>query len=161
MARSTGTAAAGGGRPSTGSEVRRWLLTGVSYMIPFVAAGGLLIALGFLLAGYPVALTDPDSGNSWAKDWVLNNSLFNLPTSTVADLNGGLAGYLGAMLFFIGSLAFSLFIPAHGRLHRVRHRRPARASLRASSPAWSPSRSTPASSAPWSAASSPASRRCG
>jgi fructose PTS system EIIBC or EIIC component len=102
----------GGGKPSTGSEVRRWLLTGVSYMIPFVAAGGLLIALGFLLAGYPVALTNPDTNNSWAKDWVLNNSLLDLPTSTVADLNGGLAGYLGAMLFFIGSLAFSLFIPA-------------------------------------------------
>jgi PTS system fructose-specific IIC component len=112
----TGAAAtapsAGAGKPSTGAEIRRWLLTGVSYMIPFVAAGGLLIALGFLLAGYPVALTNPDSGNSWAKDWVLNNSLFDLPTSTVADLNGGLAGYLGAMLFFIGSLAFSLFIPA-------------------------------------------------
>lgn len=102
----------GGGKPSTGAEIRRWLLTGVSYMIPFVAAGGLLIALGFLLAGYPVALTDPDSGNSWAKEWVLNNSLFDLPVSTVADLNGGLGGYLGAMLFFIGSLAFSLFIPA-------------------------------------------------
>src|SRR5688572_21321597 len=42
----------GGGKPSTGAEIRRWLLTGVSYMIPFVAAGGLLIALGFLLAGY-------------------------------------------------------------------------------------------------------------
>ncbi|CCH90608.1 PTS system, fructose subfamily, IIC subunit [Modestobacter italicus] len=108
----SGAAAGGGGKPSTGSEIRRWLLTGVSYMIPFVAAGGLLIALGFLLAGYPVALTDPDSGNTWAKDWVLNNSLFDLPTSTVADLNGGLPGYLGAVLFFIGSLAFSLFIPA-------------------------------------------------
>ena len=107
-----GAAGAGGGQPSTGAEIRRWLLTGVSYMIPFVAAGGLLIALGFLLAGYPVALTNADSGNSWAKDWVLNNSLFDLPTSTVPDLNGGLAGYLGATLFFIGSLAFSLFIPA-------------------------------------------------
>jgi PTS system fructose-specific IIC component len=104
--------AASGDKPSGGAEVRRWLLTGVSYMIPFVAAGGLLIALGFLLAGYPVALSNPASGNSWAKDWVLNNSLFDLPTSTVADLNGGLSGYLGATLFFIGSLAFSLFIPA-------------------------------------------------
>jgi fructose PTS system EIIBC or EIIC component len=110
----TGTGGPGGGagKPSLGAEIRRWLLTGVSYMIPFVAAGGLLIALGFLLAGYPVALTNPDSGNSWAKDWVLNNSLFDLPTSTVADLNGGLAGYLGAMLFFIGSLAFSFLVPA-------------------------------------------------
>jgi PTS system fructose-specific IIC component len=104
--------AGAGGKPSTGAEIRRWLLTGVSYMIPFVAAGGLLIALGFLLAGYPVALTNPETNNSWAKDWVLNNSLFDLPTSTVADLNGGLGGYLGATLFFIGSLAFSLFIPA-------------------------------------------------
>ena len=30
-------------------------MTGVSYMIPFVAAGGLLIALGFLLGGYEIA----------------------------------------------------------------------------------------------------------
>ncbi|NYJ05146.1 PTS fructose transporter subunit IIABC [Petropleomorpha daqingensis] len=104
----------GAGKPSTGAEIRRWLLTGVSYMIPFIAAGGLLIALGFLLAGYPVALTDPASkaGNSYAKEWVLNNALWDLPTSNVADLHGGLAGYLGAMCFFIGSLAFSLFVPA-------------------------------------------------
>lgn len=106
-------AAAGlGPRPSAGAEIRRWLLTGVSYMIPFVAAGGLLIALGFLLAGYPVALTNQASGNSWAKDWVLDNSLFNLPHSTVADLHGGLAGYLGAVLFLLGSLAFSFLVPA-------------------------------------------------
>jgi PTS system fructose-specific IIC component len=81
-------------------------------MIPFVAAGGLLIALGFLLAGYPVALTDKATGNSWAHDWVLNNSLFNLPHSTVTDLHGGLAGYLGAVLFLLGSLAFSFLVPA-------------------------------------------------
>jgi PTS system fructose-specific IIC component len=112
VAGGAGGAAAAGGKPSTGAEIRRWLLTGVSYMIPFVAAGGLLIALGFLLAGYPVALNNPDSGNSWAKDWVLNNSLFDLPVSTVADLNGGLGGYLGAMLFFIGSLGFSFLVPA-------------------------------------------------
>jgi PTS system fructose-specific IIC component len=104
--------AAAGGTPSTGAEIRRWLLTGVSYMIPFIAAGGLLIALGFLLAGYPVALTNAKTGNSWAKDWVLDNALWDLPTSTVAHLHGGLAGYLGAMCFFIGSLAFSLFVPA-------------------------------------------------
>ena len=36
---------------SAGSNVRQWLMTGVSYMIPFVAAGGILIALGFLLGG--------------------------------------------------------------------------------------------------------------
>jgi PTS system fructose-specific IIC component len=106
-------AAAGlGQRPSTGAEIRRWLLTGISYMIPFVAAGGLLIALGFLLGGYKIATTNPATGNSWAKDWVLNNALWNLPTSTVDHLNGGLAGYLGAVLFYIGSLAFTYLIVA-------------------------------------------------
>ena len=38
-----------------GTRTRQILLTGVSYMIPFVAAGGLLIALGFLFAGYDIA----------------------------------------------------------------------------------------------------------
>jgi PTS system fructose-specific IIC component len=105
-------AATGGGKPSTGAEIRRWLLTGVSYMIPFVAAGGLLIALGFLLGGYKIALTDPDTGLQYARAWVLNNSLLDLPTSNVADLNGGLAGYLGAVLFTLGGLAFSFLVPA-------------------------------------------------
>ena len=40
-----------------GTRTRQILLTGVSYMIPFVAAGGLLIALGFLLGGYEIANT--------------------------------------------------------------------------------------------------------
>src|SRR6478735_7469931 len=38
-----------------GTRTRQILLTGVSYMIPFVAAGGLLIALGFLFGGYEIA----------------------------------------------------------------------------------------------------------
>jgi PTS system fructose-specific IIC component len=104
--------AGSGERPSTGAEVRRWLLTGVSYMIPFVAAGGLLIALGFLLGGYRIAQNDPATGVQWAKEWTLNNSLFSLPTSTLDHLNGGLAGYLGALLFTLGSLAFGFLVPA-------------------------------------------------
>ncbi|SFJ81794.1 PTS fructose transporter subunit IIC [Cellulomonas sp. KH9] len=47
-----------GGRPAArparsvgaGTRVRQWLMTGVSYMIPFVAAGGILIALSYMLA---------------------------------------------------------------------------------------------------------------
>ena len=46
--------AAGGAGESWGHHVRRVLMTGVSYMIPFVAAGGLLIALGFLFGGYEI-----------------------------------------------------------------------------------------------------------
>ena len=47
--------AAPAGGVGWGTRTRQILLTGVSYMIPFVAAGGLLIALGFLFAGYEIA----------------------------------------------------------------------------------------------------------
>ncbi|MGW5917398.1 PTS fructose transporter subunit IIABC [Nocardia fluminea] len=80
-----------------GTRLRQILLTGVSYMIPFVAAGGLLIALSFLLGGYEIS----DS----AKTIVLDNSITDLP-------DGGLATYFGAVLFQIGSLAFSFLVPA-------------------------------------------------
>jgi len=101
------------GRPGVGSEVRRWLLTGVSYMIPFVAAGGLLIALGFLLAGYQIALPVGDTGKSYGLTWVLNNSLFSLPQAPdIQGLHGGLLGYLGAVCFVLGGAAFGFLVPA-------------------------------------------------
>jgi PTS system fructose-specific IIC component len=37
-----------------GTKLRTWLMSGVSYMVPFVAAGGLLIALGFAIGGYEI-----------------------------------------------------------------------------------------------------------
>ncbi|MEV6481235.1 fructose-specific PTS transporter subunit EIIC [Streptomyces sp. NPDC051576] len=45
-----------GGEPGEGygSKLRKWLMSGVSYMVPFVAAGGLLIALGFAIGGYEI-----------------------------------------------------------------------------------------------------------
>ncbi len=70
------TTARGGAGESWGTRVRRVLMTGVSYMIPFVAAGGLLIALGFLLAGYEIALNDSAAMNKILAD----NTLLNLPT---------------------------------------------------------------------------------
>ncbi|MCI2423043.1 fructose-specific PTS transporter subunit EIIC [Saccharopolyspora sp. K220] len=42
-----------------GTRLRQWLMTGVSYMIPFVAAGGLLIALSFALGGYQITDAPP------------------------------------------------------------------------------------------------------
>ncbi|VZH85509.1 PTS system fructose-specific EIIB'BC component [Corynebacterium rouxii] len=36
-------------------KMRHAAMTGVSYMDPFVAAGGFLLALGFLLGGYDIA----------------------------------------------------------------------------------------------------------
>jgi PTS system fructose-specific IIC component len=37
-----------------GIKLRKWLMTGVSYMVPFVAAGGLLIAIGFAVGGWRI-----------------------------------------------------------------------------------------------------------
>jgi PTS system fructose-specific IIC component len=37
-----------------GAKLRGWLMTGVSYLIPFIAAGGILIALSFALGGYTI-----------------------------------------------------------------------------------------------------------
>ncbi|WP_409328428.1 PTS fructose transporter subunit IIABC [Trujillonella humicola] len=106
--------AAAGPRPGTGTEIRRWLLTGVSYMIPFVAAGGLLIALGFLFGGYQIVSDNPDAeGQSYALSWVLNNSFVDLPSAAgIEGLNDGFAGYLGAVFTVLGQAAFGFLVPA-------------------------------------------------
>jgi len=101
-AASSGTAASTLG---WGTRLRQILLTGVSYMIPFVAAGGLLIALGFLLGGYDIANTPEGKTDSLAHIIATGNSLTNLPS-------GGLAQYLGAVLFTLGGLAFGFLVPA-------------------------------------------------
>ncbi|TAP43449.1 fructose-specific PTS transporter subunit EIIC [Arthrobacter sp. S39] len=80
-----------------GQKLKRALLTGVSYMIPFVAGGGLLMAFGFLLGGYDVTEV--------ANKVVLENNFGNLP-------EGGLGVYLGAVLFKIGNLSMSFLVPA-------------------------------------------------
>ncbi len=88
-----------------GTRTRQILLTGVSYMIPFVAAGGLLIALGFFFGGWEIA-NKPDGGTqSFGNMYALENSLWNLPP-------GGFSQYLGAVLFSLGGLAFSFLVPA-------------------------------------------------
>lgn len=80
-----------------GQKLKKALLTGVSYMIPFVAGGGLLMALGFLLGGYDITEV--------ANKVVLENSFGNLP-------EGGLSIYLGAVAFKIGNLSMSFLVPA-------------------------------------------------
>jgi fructose PTS system EIIBC or EIIC component len=88
-----------------GTRIRQILLTGVSYMIPFVAAGGLLIALGFLFGGYQLANKPAGQSNSVGSIIAATNSLTNLPT-------GGFTSYLGAVLFQLGTLAFAFLVPA-------------------------------------------------
>lgn len=99
------SASAPAGDVGWGTRIRQILLTGVSYMIPFVAAGGLLIALGFLLAGYEIGNTPDGETQSLGNIIATHNSLTNLPS-------GGVAQYLGAVLFTLGGLAFSFLVPA-------------------------------------------------
>jgi len=89
---------------SVGAKLKRALLTGVSYMIPFVAGGGLLIALGFLLGGFDIT--------KFADTIVVKNNLFSLPTEFGDHALGPLGAYLGAVLFKIGALSMSFLVPA-------------------------------------------------
>jgi len=96
-----GEAATAGSAPSEtvswGARIQRILLTGVSYMIPFVAGGGLLIALGFLLGGYDV--------NKDAATVIVENALWDLPA-------GGLGQYLGSVAFMIGATSMGFLVSA-------------------------------------------------
>ena len=96
-AHTAAAARAEGGGAGVGSAIKRSLLTGVSYMIPFVAGGGLLIALGFLLGGYTIAF-DADKILGASTLWNLGD------TSLIV--------YLGAVLFKIGALSFGFLVPA-------------------------------------------------
>ena len=87
-----------------GQKLKKALLTGVSYMIPFVAGGGLLIALGFLMGGYLIT--------QFADTIVADNNLFNLPTEYPENAWGPLGAYLGAVLFKIGALSLGFLVPA-------------------------------------------------
>jgi fructose PTS system EIIBC or EIIC component len=103
---SSDTASTGAGE-SWGGRTRRVLMTGVSYMIPFVAAGGLLIALSFLFGGYEIV--------GPAADIVIDNSLWNLPSTADlphALLDSAFFAYIGALFFVLGKTAFLFFIPA-------------------------------------------------
>lgn len=72
-----------------GTKLRKWLMSGVSYMVPFVAAGGLLIALGFAIGGYQINEAKPVTEHF---DW-------------------GQVDSWGALLFQIGGVAFGFLIP--------------------------------------------------
>ncbi|MFT8396577.1 fructose-specific PTS transporter subunit EIIC [Propionibacterium sp.] len=104
---SSESAAEAGSQLGWGKRIQQSLMTGVSYMIPFVAAGGLLIALGFLFGGYEIA----NDGTNIA----LHNSFWNLPAPTAHALAGSaLMTYIGAVMFAVGQAAFGFLLPALG-----------------------------------------------
>ena len=90
---------------STGTRIRQWLMTGVSHMIPFVAAGGILIALGFLF-GAVAAGTDGIHAYDAAK------------MSVPVDADGKITGFnllnignWAFIIFWLGKAAFAFFVP--------------------------------------------------
>jgi len=115
-------AAGGGSQLSVGKRVQQALMTGVSYMIPFVAAGGLLIALGFLFGGFDIALvpgSSPTARTCADLAWLsadacqagvdAGSTIGNL--AIAAGWGAGI-NYLGAVIFAIGVAAFGFLVPA-------------------------------------------------
>ncbi|MDH5151611.1 PTS fructose transporter subunit IIC, partial [Kocuria palustris] len=102
------SAGAGQGGTSWPRRIQQALMTGVSYMIPFVSAGGLLIAISFLMGDAGIA--------NVSADIVANSSLANLPSaadySDVAIRGDGLLLYLAAVLSVVGGLAMTFLVPA-------------------------------------------------
>ncbi|MFE9398712.1 fructose-specific PTS transporter subunit EIIC [Streptomyces flavidovirens] len=72
-----------------GTKLRKWLMSGVSYMVPFVAAGGLLIALGFAIGGYEI----------------------NKAPSVIEHFAWTDTTSWAALMFQIGGLAFGFLVP--------------------------------------------------
>ena len=93
-------------------RLQRSVMTGVSYMIPFVAAGGLLIALGFLLGGYDIALTPGGADKTVAEAVAHDYSLWSLPGSVEGAAGSGLTLYLGSVFFLLGQAAMNFLVPA-------------------------------------------------
>lgn len=83
-----------------GSRIYKALMTGVSYMIPFVAAGGIIVALGFMLE----AITVPNLGDVDPAAILAGASLTDLGDTP-------LSLYLGAALHTIGAYGLGAMVP--------------------------------------------------
>ncbi|MGP5078494.1 PTS fructose transporter subunit IIABC [Brachybacterium alimentarium] len=88
------------------------VMTGVSYMIPFVAAGGLLMALGFLVAGFDVAFVAQDVATSFSLTSLPDHQTYESATGAVQTERAGLALYLGAVFFTLGDLGMGFLVAA-------------------------------------------------
>ena len=89
---------------SVGTKIRQSLMTGVSYMIPFVAGGGILIALGFLLGTIALG-TDANTGGIRIYD----SAIARIPEGGGFNL-ADLANW-AFIVFWLGKAAFAFFVP--------------------------------------------------
>ncbi|GAB6858277.1 PTS fructose transporter subunit IIABC [Microbacterium xylanilyticum] len=87
-----------------GTKIRQWLMTGVSYMIPFVAAGGILIALSFMVAQIAV-------GESGALKVVKYNLTAPDATNIAQHFDPLSLMSWGGLLFVMGAASFGFLVP--------------------------------------------------
>ncbi|HEX7350237.1 fructose-specific PTS transporter subunit EIIC [Brachybacterium sp.] len=104
--------ASSAGQQSWPRRIQGAVMTGVSYMIPFVAAGGLLMALGFLIAGFDVAFVAQDVATSFSLTSLPGAQEYEGATGMMQTERAGMALYLGAVLFTLGSLGMGFLVAA-------------------------------------------------
>ena len=102
----------GGASQSWPRRIQGAVMTGVSYMIPFVAAGGLLMALGFLVAGFDVAFVAQDVATGFSQSSLPGHQEYEGATGMLQTERAGLALYLGAVLFTLGNLGMGFLVAA-------------------------------------------------
>ena len=111
-AAAAGGAASGGGSlvskvdegAGLGTRVRQWLMTGVSYMIPFVAAGGILIALSFMLSQVSLGEEGPIE--------IVKYNLTSTDQYNIAqNFSVGSLTAWAALLYVIGAASFGFLVP--------------------------------------------------
>lgn len=91
-------------------RIRRAVMTGVSFMIPFLAAGGLLIALGYLFGGYDVAAVAETIAREHSP-WALPGHEVTLADGSAVTLDrSGWPLYLGAVLFTTGNFGMGAIV---------------------------------------------------
>lgn len=91
-------------RVGTGTRIRQWVMTGVSHMIPFVAAGGILIALGFMISSFVLGDQGPIEITKYG---LTAEGKYNI----AENFNAFSATSWAALLFVIGGAAFGFLVP--------------------------------------------------
>jgi len=104
------TASASTRKVGVGTRLRQWLMTGVSYMIPFVAAGGILIALGFLFGGEEVVYKLYGGEFEGVTYENVAGTVAGFPAGGGFDAVLAQAGFAG-ILFVLGQVAFFMLVP--------------------------------------------------
>ena len=108
-----------------GTKIRQWLMTGVSYMLPFVVAGGILIGFGFMLGavawgenGAVAVVSIIGSTSEYATEYAAEHGIELAEGATIslsqfaANFGWVSADSWAVLLFTIGGVAFGFLVSA-------------------------------------------------